>query len=67
METVSVTYMEWEEVPEEIMEQYYERALHKLVDSAHIPHTDEVYEDGGKYADLIWQVAQDTWENENAR
>jgi hypothetical protein len=67
MSEVNVTYLTWDEVPEEIMEEYYDRALHKLVDSAHIPHTDEVYEDGGRYADFIWEVAQDIWENENGR
>jgi len=67
MNEVNVTYLTWDEVPEEIMEEYYERALHKLGDRAHIPHTDEVYEDGGRYADLIWEVAQELWEEENGR
>lgn len=44
--------------PDEIVEYWYEKALNDLVDGAHLPFTEEVWE-SDKYTDRIFAHAQD--------
>jgi hypothetical protein len=48
--------------PDEVVEYWYEKALHELVDSARLPHTEEVYE-SDKYEEIIFAHAHDLYEN----
>jgi hypothetical protein len=51
------------EQSQEVVEYWYEKALDRLVDGAHIPFSDEVW-DSDKYTDRIFALAQEMFEDE---